>query len=120
MGLIQVMSCALIVRGVRGVAKVQNEDRQVRNSAESRPSLNYVPGRADDSPSAKPRACDEHGCVDLSKYHEAAIGMGDLSPERRAIIQRIRREIASGTYESPAKVDFAARALAVKLHQSRG
>ena len=61
-------------------------------------------GQAADGAAKAPAASDS---VTISPAAEAALNATDTSGIRQDVVNRIRSEIAAGTYETPAKLDVA-------------
>lgn len=78
-----------------------------------RPATTYtVNGRAHQTPA--PSASPPHRGSDSVQFSSAAQLLGklrDLPDVRQDLVDRVRGEIAAGTYETPEKLDAAAEAM---------
>jgi negative regulator of flagellin synthesis FlgM len=69
----------------------------------------HAPFRGTSSPGGTaPNSVDS---IDISAAAEAAIQAAESGEIRQGLVDRIRAQIASGTYETPAKLDTAVERL---------
>lgn len=100
-------------------APVSNHGIQGQTNVPGR-EVTRVPSRSEASITRRAREAEPRASeVDRVELSEGARQMmsklSDLSPERRELVMRVRREIEAGTYETPERIAGAIRGLAEEL-----